>query len=684
MEESQEFLSRLPNHIFNAGILADASLWPKKAYEEEIEKYGKNGYYPAAVGEVMMNRYVLLERLCRGEFSTLWLARDVKTGGVVVVKIKKNNKSYLETTFYEIEVLQKIIQMNGSQAWAAEFLKTRRNPTKKPSKPRNHVVKLLNSFIYESKYDLQFCLVFELLDTNLRTVIDRYEGKGIPLKLAREIVRQILVGLHFLHVHCQVFHHNLQPENVMFAFPKRERLAIDKRGSVAIAGEAQSRLSVAKKLAKDLLGQNQLAEKGKLTPSVYKGLSALYPWYAPGSAEESKKRNPEASFDSAEGLEASALNAEDDKLEDPSEAVLEDRQTDEDGIGGFPEEKFQSEFARIVQENNLTTKKELKNLKRKLKKKMKKIMSKGAVAPKAEISLRVLNGNTRARKYAPRVVKNRKTETEVAGLPEKFNLKLIDFANSCWINKLFQNFYQPQCYKAPECILGINETPAVDVWSLGCIAFEIVTGEKLFQPKVNKNLTCNEEHLAEIIELLGSFPLDFGMSGSHSKRFFDSRGTLKKNPVLSYLNVRDTLTKVHRAKESEAEAFADFLEQMLQWSPQKRATPWQLLQHPWLKGSSEEFFASESEILGNPKLYGTMDPTATPLKCLANEDAFDADKSYSSSEIDDVQDDDNDYYESQESELKFFDRSFKNTYLFSDQLEGYKMDNTAFWKNENR
>lgn len=682
MEENQKYLARLQTHLFSIGILADSSLWPKKAYQEEIEKYGRNGYYPAAVGEVMMNRYVLLERLNRGEFSTLWLARDAKSTGVVVIKIKKNNKSYLETTFYEIEVLQRIMQANQSPAWAVDYQRLRRSAVPKP--PRNHIIKMLNSFIYESKFDLQFCLVFELLDVNLRTVIDRYEAKGVPLRLCREIVRQVLIGLHFLHEHCNIFHHNLQPENIMFAFSKKERLAIEKRGSVAIAGEAQSRLSVAKKLVKDIHEQTKLEEKGRMTPAIYKGLTALYPWYSPEGPLEGYRSSPERSFDSANGLEPSMVEGDNEGYEEPNENVLEEKLQREGSHQSFPEEKFQSEFARIVQENNLTTKKELKNLKRKLKKKMKKQGPKTPVAPKGEISLRVLNGNTRVRQYTPRLVKTRRTEVGVSGLPAKFNVKLIDFANACWTNKLFQNYFQPQSYKAPECVLGINETPAVDVWALGCITFELITGEKLFQPKKNKNLSQNEEHLAQITELLGNFPPEFGLAGSHSKRYFDSTGSLKKNPVLSFLDLRETLIKVYRGKEAEAESLADFLSQMLHWCPHQRSTPWQLLQHPWLQETSENFFADDSEIAQKPGLYGTLEGQRPPPKCLAKADAFDADCSYSSSEVDDGQDDENDFQDSQESDLKFFDRSFKNTYLFSDQLESYKIDNTTYWKNENR
>lgn len=664
----------LPPHVFNSGLLASDGDDGPSSVDEELEKYGKNGYYPAAVGEIMMSRYVLLEKLAKGNFSTIWMARDVKNERMVIIKIKKNTKNYLETSFYEIEVFQKIKQQAKSLEWTEQAGGV---DSKINSQPKNHIVRMLNSFIYESKFDLHFCIVFELLDTSLRTIMERYEDKGIPVRLVREMVRQMLVGVHFLHEHCNLIHNNLQPENMMFSFSNQMRSDIEKRGTLTNSEQNIRRTNAIKKIVKEINKVTEVSQRGKISVFPNKDLNNKNQTQINEKGIKWNRKIPEnASFDSFEVLEVSNSQGDDEREETLQENPVGEYQL-------MTDEQFKIEFERIAKENNLTTKKELKNLKRKLKKKMKKYVYRVASFPKNDISLRILNGNQRTRKYTPRNVRTRKTDLQTAGLPPHFNLKIIDFANSCWVNRQFQNYYQTRNYKAPECILGISYTPATDIWAVGCIIYELLIGEKLFTPKVNKNFSVNEEHLAFMIELLGHFPVNFSLTGSHSKRYFNSKGFLKKSPVLNPLNLFDLLVRIHKVKEEEAELLSDFLGQMLSPSPFKRASAWQLLQHKWLQQTSECLFASPDEVVKNPKVYGWGDATQTYSHGVVNEEEFDADNSFSSSEIDDLNDDENDFYDSVESELKFFDKSFKNNYLYADHLENYKMDNTSCWQNDN-
>ena len=60
------------------------------------------------------------------------------------------------------------------------------------------------------------------------------------------------------------------------------------------------------------------------------------------------------------------------------------------------------------------------------------------------------------------------------------NVKLIDFGSSCFSNERIYSYIQSRFYRAPEIMLGIPYTSAIDMWSLGCILAELCTGFPIF------------------------------------------------------------------------------------------------------------------------------------------------------------------------------------------------------------
>ena len=59
---------------------------------------------------------------------------------------------------------------------------------------------------------------------------------------------------------------------------------------------------------------------------------------------------------------------------------------------------------------------------------------------------------------------------------------------------------QTLAYRAPEVTLGMPYAPAIDMWSLGCILFYLITGELLFP-------ALDELHLFELyLRTLGMIP----------------------------------------------------------------------------------------------------------------------------------------------------------------------------------
>jgi serine/threonine-protein kinase SRPK3 len=63
--------------------------------DEGIEDYKLGGYHPIHIGEVLLNRYVVIQKLGWGHFSTVWLCRDFKYRTYVAIKVQKSSPHYM-------------------------------------------------------------------------------------------------------------------------------------------------------------------------------------------------------------------------------------------------------------------------------------------------------------------------------------------------------------------------------------------------------------------------------------------------------------------------------------------------------------------------------------------------------------------------------------------------------------
>lgn len=55
--------------------------------DEGLQDYKIGGYHPMHIGEVLINRYVIVQKLGWGHFSTVWLAKDIIYNTFVALKI---------------------------------------------------------------------------------------------------------------------------------------------------------------------------------------------------------------------------------------------------------------------------------------------------------------------------------------------------------------------------------------------------------------------------------------------------------------------------------------------------------------------------------------------------------------------------------------------------------------------
>ena len=202
-------------HFSRVGILTNELIDENDSEDEGIEDYKEGGYHPVFIGECLIGRYVVLQKLGWGHFSTVWLCKDLKYETYVAIKLQKSASHYLEAAFDEVEILQKAVKHSVKKEWFEDLKGLDQGRKKKYTREDCYTVQLLNAFIYQGPYGKHFCMVFEILGVNLLEIIKRYKYKGIPIDICRKMSRQMLIGLHYLHKHCGIIHTDLKPENVL-------------------------------------------------------------------------------------------------------------------------------------------------------------------------------------------------------------------------------------------------------------------------------------------------------------------------------------------------------------------------------------------------------------------------------------------------------------------------------------
>lgn len=149
-----------------------------------------------------------------------------------------------------------------------------------------------------------------------------------------------------------------------------------------------------------------------------------------------------------------------------------------------------------------------------------------------------------------------------------------DLGNVQQIGKTTGKEIQARIYRSPESIINIPYNEKVDIWSLGCILFEIATGNNLFEP-LSEPLNKDIHHLFLIQAILGEIPKNMILNSARKEFLF------KNNRIRNVV-----MPKSHPLKEilkDYDEDFIDFLSKCLTIDPALRPSASQLMKHDFIK-----------------------------------------------------------------------------------------------------
>jgi serine/threonine protein kinase len=164
------------------------------------------------------------------------------------------------------------------------------------------------------------------------------------------------------------------------------------------------------------------------------------------------------------------------------------------------------------------------------------------------------------------------------------SIKIADLGNATPSKKHYTEDIQTRQYRAPEAIIGRKDWDTrADIWSVACVIFELLTGEYLFDPQAQGGLfTKDDDHMAQIIELLGDFPLECKMGGKYSRDLFDHSGSLRYIKSLKPWPLKRVMVEKYYYSDSDSEALCGFLLPMLITDMKKRVHARDMVEHEWL------------------------------------------------------------------------------------------------------
>lgn len=477
--------------------------------EENLKDYRQGGYHPVFIGEEYKDgRYVIVRKLGWGHFSTVWLAKDTEKGNKhVAMKVVRSASHYTDAALDEIKLLKRAVYAN-------------------PSHPgKQYVVSLLDSFTHEGPNGSHVCMVFEVLGENLLGLIKRYRYKGIPKVLVKQITKQVLLGLDYLHRECGIIHTDLKPENVLIEIGDVETIVkkLEQEEESKRQARAKRRASEGHNLAdKERAGRRQRRR------SVITGSRPLPSPLRRCATSLSMDFSMSPAFTS--DVDSAAPSANTSKVREP--VTFATVEPIEGPLSTFSISKDSSSQNSSVKSSRSSSR-------------------------EGDIQRTALDENL-------------------------ISVKIADLGNACWVYHHFSNDIQTRQYRSPEVLLGSNWGASADIWSMGCMVFELLNGDYLFDPHSGDKYNKDDDHIAQIIELLGRISSQVLLTGKYTSEYFNRRGELKNIQKLRPRPLEDVL-KEYNYSDDEAKLLSSFLLPMLELNPRKRADAGGMSNHEWLK-----------------------------------------------------------------------------------------------------
>jgi|LakMenEpi03Aug12_release.lakeMendotaPanAssembly.Ray.scaffolds.fasta_scaffold131404_2 serine/threonine-protein kinase SRPK3 len=428
-------------------------------------------------GKVFNRDYIMIKKLGKGTFSSVWLAYSYSKDNFYAIKIF--NRYDYENGKKEKEIYDKIkkIDINNTLMSYIECFDYGTDELGDTDDSDNKSILM------------HFCMVMKLMGCSTYNLLKykKYE-RGLPPSLVTNIIKQLLLGLSNLHK-ANIIHTDIKPENVLV-----ENLDETFGEIFSSIREHKKKILVAK--------SNKKGKPNSLRDNILK------------LAEICKKE----------------FDIESEKNSTDSNDSDNDNDSDDDcNSHRFTIKSDNSDDCNDSNEDNY-------------------ILS--PINEKHLLDIKV---------------------------------KLTDMGTCILPDKRKSYSIQTRYYRAPEVLMKIPYTNKCDIWSIGCMIYELLTGEILFDPDDHTDSNIDRHHLYLIAKIIGYFNLEMIKKCKDKELFFTKdmkyiRGykTINHNPF----NLKLLKKQYHDKKEDHVLVkLVDLIKKMLSLDPIDRPTCDECLSH---------------------------------------------------------------------------------------------------------
>ncbi|KAK9769112.1 putative Serine protein kinase [Seiridium cardinale] len=197
-------------------------------------------------------------------------------------------------------------------------------------------------------------------------------------------------------------------------------------------------------------------------------------------------------------------------------------------------------------------------------------------------------------RWAPRYLCIAEPLVPSAPCDEGSKIKLGDMGGAFFFTDPPRKLVTPLGLRPPELILTGEVHRTIDIWSFGCLIFQLITGQPLIcVPWYESESDQDDDHLLSLTACLGALPNKLYREWKNSSLYFTPEGKLfncalggvaegAEPLMVEQMSMEELFDEAAPdLEEQEAYQVKTLIRWILQYDPAERPTPSEVLLHPW-------------------------------------------------------------------------------------------------------